>query len=62
MISFREARLRAGLSQEEAAKQIGVTAAAISYWETGQYVPRTQKIRKVAQVYGVRVGDLLGDE
>jgi DNA-binding transcriptional regulator YiaG len=35
----RDIRLRAGLSQTEVARSVGVTAGAVSRWETGSRRP-----------------------
>lgn len=39
---FRELRERAGLSRERLARQIGVNASTIQYWETGRSLPTRQ--------------------
>ena len=61
-MTYREARTNAGLSQEKAAKLIGVSPPAISYWENGKTIPRLQMLMRMAKVYGVPAGDLIGDE
>lgn len=53
--ALRQARLRAGLSLEEAALRMNVTAAAVRQWETGKNRPKWQSQRKIAQVYGLEL-------
>lgn len=58
-MGFREARIRAGLRVADVMQALGVSDAAVSYWETGRYVPRPQKLLKIASLYGCTVEDLL---
>ena len=63
---IRELRLKAGLSQEELGKLLGVKKAAVSMWERGQNRPPIDKIFKMAKIFGVRPSDIMpkleGDE
>ena len=56
--ALRQARLRAGLNQEQAAWRLDVTAAAIRQWETGKTRPKPQSQRKIAQAYGLEPKEL----
>src|SRR3546814_955326 len=48
------ARRRAGLSQTELARQVGVQRSAVSHWEGNQARnPSTSNLRRVAEVTGV---------
>ena len=51
--ALRQIRLRAGLSLEQAAWRMGVTASAVRQWETGKKRPRPQSQRKIVQAYGL---------
>jgi transcriptional regulator with XRE-family HTH domain len=59
MPTLRELREGAVLTQEELAKKVGVTATAISHWETGSKRPRAKNIRKLATALGVTPQDIL---
>ena len=50
-MSFREARLRAGLTQEKAAKKLKVDRSTVAKWETGKSLPTTKKLALVAKTY-----------
>jgi len=52
-------RNRAGLSQAELAREIGVTNKAVSKWEVGKAKPNVETIRKLAALFQVSVDDLL---
>ena len=56
--ALRQIRLRAGLSLEEAAWRMDVTASAIRQWETGKNRPKPQSQRKIAQAYGLEPKEL----
>lgn len=43
-----------------AAREAGVTAGAISYWESGRKSPSAINLAKLAKVYGVSTDELLG--
>ena len=47
------ARRRAGLTQEELAKQIGSTQTAITRLETGRFLPAIRTLRRLSRALGV---------
>ena len=51
-ITLKAARVNAKLTQEEAAKRIGVAKKTIHNWETGKVVPTSDKIPPICDVYG----------
>ncbi len=56
--ALRQIRLRAGLSLEEAAWRMDVTASAVRQWETGKNRPKRQSQRKIAQAYSLEPKEL----
>ena len=54
-------RLRKGLTQQQLAGKIGVSHQTVSKWESGVSFPRKDKIKRVADILGVEVGQLMGD-
>lgn len=58
MLSIKDARKRAGLTQKQLADAMGVSRAAVSSWER-QSAPSTKRIRKLARVLGCDAEDLL---
>ena len=56
---FRKAK---NLSQEDFAMRLCVVRRTVSKWEKGFSLPDVQMLLKIAQVLGVSVNELLGDE
>ena len=61
-MGYLSARKKAGLSQAEAAAQLGVSSVAVCHWETGKHHPRGKLLLEVARVYGCTVDELLSGE
>ena len=59
---LRDLRLKSGLSQEEAAAQLGVTPQALSKWERDKCNPEFSLILPMARLFGVSADELLGNE
>lgn len=57
---LREARTRKGLTQEDAAKHLGITFQALSNYERDIRDPDTDLLKNIADLYGVTTDYLLG--
>lgn len=58
---IKAARERAGMTQEELGKKIGVTGVAIMRYEKGQRQPRLAQLQAIASALGVPVQELISD-
>lgn len=58
-MGYKQARLRAGLTQAAAAQELGVVKQAIGNWETGHAQPRAALLPRVAALYGCTLEELL---
>lgn len=58
-MSFLSARNKAGLSQAAVAERLGIAPASVSQWETGKTMPKTDKLKEIAALYGCTVDELL---
>ena len=58
--TIKELRKNRGLTQEELAEKIGVTAQAISKWENESGMPDLSQIVPLAHVFGVSTDTILG--
>ncbi len=58
---IKEAREKAGLTQEELGKKIGVTGVAIMRYEKDKRQPRLAQLQAIASALGVPVQELISD-
>ncbi len=56
--TIRQLREERGWSQRELAKRQGVDRSVVSTWERGVYRPRPRTWQRLADVVGVRVGEI----
>lgn len=49
-----------GVTPYRVAKETGVTTATLSSWKTGKYIPKSEKLQKLADYFGVNV-DVFSD-
>ncbi len=59
---LRNHRKKLGLSQENVAEKIGVSAQAVSKWENGECLPDCFNLKSLGEVYGVSLDILLETE
>ena len=57
--NLRDLRRLAGLTQEQAAQQVGLTRQAISSYESGRTQPDLDTLEALAKVYGAEITDVL---
>lgn len=60
--TIKRLRERDNLTQIELADLIGVNPVTLSRYETGDRKPKIDKLEKMAEVFGVTVNYLRGDE
>ncbi len=59
MPTIAELRKARRLTQFELAAMVGVRPESIHKWETGRAVPYDRNIRKLAEVFGVGLNDIV---
>lgn len=59
---IKQARLKAGLSQEELGKKVGHTKSNVSKWESGSAIPDINTIKSIAHSLNVSVSYLIDDK
>ena len=52
-ITLASARVNAGFTQAEVAKEIGVAISTLRNWETGKTFPKQPAIEKMCALYGI---------
>lgn len=58
--TLKRLRKSKGLSQEELAKELGISKGAVSYYETAQRSPDAVSLSAFADYFGVTIDRLLG--
>lgn len=58
----RELRKKRGIQQKELAIEIGVSNATVSDWEHGRKNPSGERLRKLADFFGVTPDAVLGNQ
>ena len=58
-MSIKEARERAGLTQAQVGKKLGITDSAVNQWEAGKAFPNTKRLIALAELYGCTIEDLI---
>ena len=56
---IKNQRTRSGLSQERVAELVGVSRQSVTKWESGQSAPSTEKLFRLAEIFGTTVDMLL---
>lgn len=51
-----------GVTAYKVAKATGITTSTLTSWKQGKYVPKPDKLQKIADYFGVSLGYLLGTE
>lgn len=56
--AIKNARIAAGLSQEQAAEKVGIKVQSWQKYEYGQRMPKDDMLERIAQVLGVDINVL----
>lgn len=51
-----------GVRPSDVSKATGISAATLSSWKSGAYVPKTDKLQRIAEFFGVTVEYLMTGE
>ena len=60
--NIAEARKRSGLNQSELARRLGITPQSVQQWEKGTSTPKIDRLAAIAQILGVSLESLTGQE
>ena len=55
---IKSLRLSASMTQEELASRLGVSAQAVSKWESGVNMPDILLLPELSVIFGIRIDDL----
>ena len=59
---LRELRKEHGITQEQFAEKLGVSARTISRWETGSNMPDISLLSEIADYYDVGIPEIIAGE
>ena len=60
-MNLKEIRKQKKMTQREVAEACGTTQGAYNHWEIGIRSPKPETLRKIAEVLGCSVDELLAD-
>lgn len=52
---YAELRDEAGVTDYEVGKRTGIATSTLSNWKAGRYIPKMDKIKKLANFFGVPI-------
>lgn len=58
-ISMKAARVNAKLTQRQVANAVGISKNTLSNYEKGKSIPKVDIAKKLADLYGMRVSDII---
>lgn len=58
---IKDKRERAGMTQGELAERLGVDRTTVTKWESGDAMPRADKLPDIAKALGCTVDELYGN-
>ncbi len=58
-ITLQAARVNAGMTQSQVAKELGVVNKTISNWESGKSIIKAFQLMSLCQLYGVSVDNII---
>lgn len=61
-MSFKKAREKSGLTQQDLATLLGIDQSAVCCWETGRTQPRAKLLPQIAELLNCSVDDLLSPD
>lgn len=58
MTFVKQKREQLNITQNQLAEELGVDRSTIAKWETGEAMPRADKLPEIAKILGCEIGDL----
>lgn len=58
---FKDLRKKANLTQVQIAEALNIGQSTVSMWESGENLPRADKLPQLARLLNCTVDELLGD-
>lgn len=61
-MGFKRCRERANIKQKDIAEALRIDRSTVAKWETGESLPRADKLPQLAKILGCTVDELLMNE
>ncbi len=61
-MKIKEFRLKKNMTQAELAKRLGAERSTVSMWEKGSNKPDRDMIKKLSEIFGVSVDDIICED
>lgn len=58
-MNLKEARSKAGLTQQDIADKLKVDRSSVAKWESGEAMPRVDKLKQLSEILGCTIDELL---
>lgn len=58
MNNIKKLREKAGLKQTDLARMLKIGQSTVAMWETGETMPRTDKLPALAEIFGCTIDEL----
>jgi len=59
---LKAARMQVGLSQDKLSTELGISKRTLINYETGKFLPPSDKLPKIAKYFGVTIDSLISEE
>lgn len=60
-MKVKDKRMSLNMTQDELAQKLNIQRSTVSMWETGEAMPRADKLPELARILQCDIADLFGD-
>ena len=57
-MQFKRLRMLKNITQDEIASQLCISRSTVAMWESGESMPRTDKLPQLAKIFGCTIDEL----
>lgn len=61
-MNLKEARNKAGLTQQDIADKLKIDRSSVAKWESGEVMPRADKLKQLSEILGCTIDNLLSEQ
>lgn len=56
---YEELKTKKGVTDYRVSKETGVAASTLTAWKKGEYTPKADKLKRIADFFGVSIEELI---